>query len=61
MLHSDFKTAGAALNFSPGWINFFIASDYMLTKVNPQYIPLSQPSANIQFGISIPLAGNKEQ
>ena len=55
VLHSDLKTYGLALNFSPSWINFFIGSDYMPTKVNPQFIPVSGPAASLYCGISIPL------
>ncbi|MDP4183938.1 MAG: DUF5723 family protein [Bacteroidota bacterium] len=58
-IQSDFKTFGAALNFSPCWINFFVASDYVLTRVTPQYIPISQKAVNFQVGVSIPIAGNR--
>lgn len=55
-IHSDFKTFGLALNMSPGWINFFIGSDYMITKVTPQCIPISSSALNLHFGLAIPLA-----
>jgi Family of unknown function (DUF5723) len=54
-IHSDFKTYGIALNFTPKWINFFIGSDYMFTKVTPQFLPVSGSAANMYMGISIPL------
>lgn len=56
-IHSDFKTFGFALNFSPSWINFFIGTDYMLTKVTPQFVPVDAHTANVFFGLSIPLRG----
>ena len=55
-IHSNFKTYGIALNFTPKWINFFIGSDYMFTKVTPQFLPVSGCAANMYMGISIPLS-----
>lgn len=54
-IHSKFKTYGIALNFSPSWINFFIGSDYMLTKVTPQCLPRSGNAMNLYMGVSVPL------
>lgn len=54
-IHSDFKTYGIALNFSPSWINFFIGSDYMITKVTPQMLPVSANAMNFYMGLSVPL------
>ena len=54
-IHSKFKTYGIALNFSPSWINFFIGSDYMLTKVTPQCLPVSGNAMNLYMGVSVPL------
>ena len=56
-IHSKFQTFGWALNFSPKGINFFIGSDYMLTNVSPQYVPLTN-ALNFNFGLSVPLSGN---
>lgn len=58
-VHSDFKTFGFALNFSPSWINFFIGSDYMLTKITPQILPVNANATNVHFGLSIPLGRQK--
>lgn len=58
-MYSDFNTFGFALNLSPSWINLFIASDYALIKVNPQYIPINQRAINFRFGINIPFASNR--
>lgn len=54
-VHSSFKTFGFALNFSPSWINFFIGSDYMFTKVTPQFMPVKAHAANLYFGLSVPI------
>lgn len=54
-IHSKFKTYGIALNFSPSWLNFFVGSDYMFTKVTPQFLPVSGTATNLYFGISVPL------
>ena len=55
MVHSSFKTFGWALNFSPSFIHFFVGSDYMFTKVTPQFVPVSANAMNAYIGISIPL------
>jgi hypothetical protein len=52
-LHSNFKTYGVAVNFAPKGFNFFLGSDYMLTKVTPQYIPVSANAANLYLGMSV--------
>lgn len=57
-IHSQFKTFGLALNFSPCWINFFVGSDYLLGKVNSECIPVNSSAADVYFGISVPL-GNR--
>ncbi len=57
-LNSSFNTFGLALNFSPSWINFFVGTDYIFTKVSPEFIPISQNAANFYLGISVPI-GNK--
>lgn len=54
-IHSDFRTFGFALNFSPSWINFFIGSDYMVSRITPQVLPVNAHATNIHFGLSIPL------
>lgn len=51
---------GAAVNWTPKWfMNFFVATDYIITKVSPDYIPVSAKRANFQFGISIPLRSRR--
>jgi hypothetical protein len=51
-LHSDFKTCGFALNFSPTGINFFVGSDYIVTKISEDKAPPIQAS-NAYVGLSI--------
>ena len=58
-IHSKFDTFGIALNFSPSWINFFVGTDYMFTRITPQWVPVSQRSANLFLGLSIPLKRGK--
>ena len=55
IIRSKFDTFGVALNFSPSWINFFVGTDYMFTKITPQWVPVNQRCANLFFGLSIPL------
>lgn len=59
-VHSKFKTVGCALNLSPSWINMYIGTDYILGKVTPQFVPISQKCANIYFGLGIPLAKERK-
>lgn len=59
LIHSAFKTFGLALNFSPSWINFFVGSDYMITKVTPQCVPIKAHASNLYFGLSVPLGKQK--
>ena len=44
---------GWMLNFHPAGINLFVGSDYMITKVSPQYIPLNSMNAHVTFGLSL--------
>lgn len=55
-IHSQFQTYGLALNFSPCWINFFVGSDYMLTKVSSEFVPVKSTAADFYLGISVPLS-----
>ncbi len=51
---------GLALNASPRWINFFLASDFLAIKLNRQLLPISQFVFDLQTGISIPLCKNRK-
>lgn len=58
-VHSDFKTFGWALNFSPSFIHFFMGSDFMFTKVTPQFVPVSAHAMSAYVGIGIPLGRSR--
>ena len=49
------KSLGWVLNFHPAGINFFIGSDYMITKVTPQYLPINDMNAHVTVGLSLAL------
>lgn len=53
------SSLGWMLNFHPVGVNFFIGTDYMITKVTPQFIPLNDFNAHMTMGLSIAL-GKKQ-
>ncbi len=53
------SSLGWMLNFHPAGFNFYIGSDYMITKVSPQFIPLNDLHAHLNIGISIALGARK--
>jgi len=55
VLNKDFNRYGFAFNFSPKWINLYIASDYITPKINHQYLPIDKFNLNISFGGSFVL------
>lgn len=57
----DYNRLGLALNLAPKWINLFIASDYIIPKVNPQFIPIDNAKFNITFGGSISLGKGRDK
>lgn len=50
---------GWMLNFHPAGVNLFVGSDYMITKVTPQYIPLNNMNAHVTFGLNLALGRRK--
>ena len=46
---------GLALNFSPTFINFFLATDILLAKHTPQFIPYKQDRMTFTFGLGVPM------
>lgn len=50
---------GWMLNFHPVGINLFVGSDYMVTKVTPQYLPLENMNSHITLGLSLALGRRK--
>lgn len=54
--HSTYGTSwGWMFNFHPAGLSFFIGSDYMITKVTPQFIPVNEVNANVTMGINFPI------
>lgn len=53
------KSLGWVLNFHPAGINLFIGSDYMITKVTPQYLPINDMNAHVTVGLSLALGSRK--
>lgn len=49
---------GAALAFSPRWINIVLATDCFNFKTNKQFLPIYPVHTTVQLGVSIPLCGN---
>lgn len=52
LVSRDISKLGLAINISPEWINVFIATDFITTKINSQYLPIDKFSLNLQAGIS---------
>lgn len=52
-------TLGWMLNFHPVAASFFIGSDYMITKVTPQFLPVNNLNSHFTFGINIPFGKRK--
>lgn len=50
---------GWMFNFHPAGFTFFVGSDYMITKVTPQFIPVDDLNAHVTLGINIAL-GKRE-
>ena len=46
---------GLGLNLNPGWINFCVATDVLLTKKSAQWIPIKQGRMNFNLGIGVPM------
>lgn len=52
---------GALFNFCPrGFVNFYLGTDCMITKVTPQMVPVNATNVNFRMGMAIPLGGKKE-
>jgi hypothetical protein len=57
-----FRSAGWAMNFTPRYFaNFFIGMDYVPIAYTPQYVPIHNANFNFNFGMSIPLGGNRSK
>ncbi len=53
------QSLGWMINFHPAAVNLFIGSDYMITKVSPQYIPIDNMNAHITLGLNLALGKRK--
>lgn len=47
------STMGAILNFHPNGFGFFVGMDYLIGKVNPQFIPINNMNASVSFGFNV--------
>lgn len=60
LAYSAFKTFGLAVHIAPSrGINFFLASDYSIVRISPQWMPTSTKAINVQMGFSIPFGGRR--
>lgn len=50
---------GWMFNFHPAGFTFFVGSDYMLTKVTPQYIPVNDLNSHITLGVNLAIGKRK--
>ena len=62
-VNCGFNTYGTSLgwmlNFHPVGFNFFIGSDHMITKVNPQFVPIDDLNSHFTMGINFPIGKRK--
>lgn len=59
-VYSAFKTFGLAVHIAPArGLNFFLASDYTIFRISPQWLPTSSNALNLQMGFSIPFGGKR--
>ncbi len=49
------NSLGLAINVCPSWINFYVATDLLLAKHTPQWIPIKSTSFNVTVGLGIPI------
>lgn len=47
------STMGAIVNFHPKGFSFFLGMDYLIGKVNPQFIPINNMNANVSMGFNV--------
>ena len=47
------SAVGLALNICPKGFNLFVATDMLLSRKTPQWIPISQSNVNVTFGLGI--------
>lgn len=47
-------TLGLAVNFCPKWIHFYLATDLLVARHTPQFLPVGATEMNLTVGIGIP-------
>ncbi len=58
--HTTYGTGlGWMLNFHPAGFSFFVGSDYMITKVTPQFIPVNNFNSHITLGVNVTFGERK--
>ncbi|MBR7157384.1 MAG: hypothetical protein IKD16_03205 [Bacteroidales bacterium] len=55
------SAVGLGLNICPGFINLFVATDILLSKKTPQWIPVQQNNMNFTFGLGVPFGKRGER
>lgn len=55
------NSLGLALNFTPSWFNFYLASDILLCKKSAQFIPINQTAMNLTLGLSVPFGATSQR
>ena len=53
------KSWGWMFNFHPGWTSFFIGSDYMISNITPQFIPVNDLNYHLTIGVNMPIGKRK--
>lgn len=54
-LNNQGHALGLAINACPNWINFFIATDMLVCKHTPQFLPVKSTTMNVTVGIGVPI------
>lgn len=49
------NAVGLGLNLHPGWINFYVATDVLLTEKSRQWVPIAQSRMHVNLGLAVPL------
>lgn len=60
-LNNKGHSLGWALNICPKFINLFVATDVLLSKKTPQWVPISQSNINVTFGLAVPIGPKGER
>lgn len=60
-LNNKGHSLGLALNLCPKFINLYVATDVLLSKKTPQWVPISQSNINVTFGLAVPIGKKGER